>query len=89
MAASNVTAAITRSFIGHLSVKLNSVDDPLIAHGRPSAGRTSRPVAALLPHLCINDDGITRRFIVMRVHPGDVILIWRSDSIERRLGGVC
>ena len=27
-----------------------------------------------LPHLCMNDE-IIRRFIMMRVHPGDVVIL--------------
>ena len=55
----------------------------------PFAHRKSRPVARAAAALCMNDE-IIRRFTMMRVHPGDVVnLIQRSNSIERRLGGVC
>jgi hypothetical protein len=40
----------------------------LIAH------RKSRPVARAAAALCMNDE-ITRRFITMRVHPGDVVIL--------------
>jgi hypothetical protein len=40
----------------------------LIAH------RKSRPVARAAAALCM-DDEITRRFIVTRIHPGDVVIL--------------
>ena len=46
----------------------------LLRPGDRQTGKTSRPVAALLPHLCMNDE-ITGRFIVMRVHPGDDVYL--------------